>query len=92
MVTLTLLLTVFSTLFVVYAKMSATAFEKMEEFNHSIQVYHTRSLIESLRIFGGPFDYSGSLSDNQNRVVETLPFTRFNTFSGKYEYLACGRL
>ena len=92
LITISIILIAFSLFFKSYSEISDAALEKLNEFNQSIKIYHTRSLIESLRIFGNPFDYSGELSTQYLNVVDGLPSVTFNIISGKYEYLTCRRL
>ncbi len=92
LVGLLLLTSVFSILFAVYRRMARVAYEKLEDFNNSLDVYHTRSLIQELTAFGIPFEFSGRLSSNYEAVLEGLSNTKFNPFTKKYEYLTCRRL
>ena len=86
-----ILTSVFSISFIIYSGMAEVAHEKLDGFNESLQIYHTRSLIEGLKAFGVPFDYSGELSENYREVLVGLNLVNYNPFNGKYEYLACWR-
>ena len=89
--TLTLPSAFFSISFIIYSGMARVAFEKLEGFNESLQIHYARNLLEGLKAFGVPFEYSGELSNDYQRVLLGLDFVNFNTFSGKYEYMTCWR-
>ena len=92
MISVSIMLTIFSLFFTVYSDISEVALQKLGEFNTSIQIYQTQSLIKSLRTFGGPFEYSGDLSKHYGDVLQDTEGIFFNLISGKYEYLSCGRV
>ena len=91
MVSVLIMLAVFSALFFPYSSMASDAREKAKQLNRSLSVGRTCSLIESLRIFGAPFEYAGAMSREYHDVVAALEGVAFNRFTGRYEYMTCRR-
>jgi len=92
LLTALLLIVLSISLFQTYSLFEIRAKQALETFTSDSEIRYTSTLINSLVIFGAPFEFEGSLTSRIDRVKNEIGSeVEFNPYTGRYEYLTCRR-